>query len=260
MDYLQHINITYTILAREDTTIEELEKISLNFRKKILEQYEEKKYKVVKMTIGLHKNASRNHIHIGHTLFVGDKKLAHWDKHLRTFPLLQDKLNKDKIDIKISYKDNIEEIDIRNVLAYPLKEYKTNEDIKYLGDFIGLTEKEIFNLRDYAHQIYLVKSYDKKTQDEKKIIEEENTDNKYKYIDNELQLENIIHKIHFREKPIEIKIKQILGILFKYEKLQHLEKNKKVFRVNCMMDLAISYLYFKDLGSEEEIIGFKFRI
>ena len=260
MDYKQHINITYTLLCREDTKIEELEKLSKTFRKKILEQYEEKKYKVVKMTIGIHQNASRNHIHIGHVLYIGDKKLAHWDKHLRTHILLLDNSIKEKIDIKISYKDNIEELDVHNVLAYPLKEYKTDLEIRYIEQFIGLEQKEINHLRDYAHQIYLTKLYDNKTKEDKKIIEEENSDSKYKYLDNELEISDLLRKIHFREKQPEQKLKQVLGLLLKYEKLQHLEKNKKVFRTNCLLDITISYLYFRELISEDEIISYKFRI
>lgn len=212
------------------------------------------------MTIGIHKNASCPHIHLGHVLYVGLKQLAHWDKHLRGLINLDKNTFNDKIDIKISYKDKVGAVDIQNVLAYPLKEYETETEIKYIEQFIGLTQKEIYNLRDYANQIYKRKLYENKKSEDKKIIEEENTDSKYKYLDTELQIDNHLTKIRFKENPITLKLKQVLIKLLNYEKLQHIEKNKRVFRSNCMLDLAISYLYFRELANEEEIIEYKFRL
>ena len=75
--------VTYTLLAKDGTDEETLGKIVIKFKNKILEQYVEKKYIVEKLTMGLHQNANRLHWHMGHLVEIGEKKIIHWDKHLR---------------------------------------------------------------------------------------------------------------------------------------------------------------------------------
>ena len=247
--------VTYTLLAKDGTDEETLGKIVIKFKNKILEQYVEKKYIVEKLTMGLHQNANRLHWHMGHLVEIGEKKIIHWDKHLRGLITLADFDNsiKEKIDIKITFNDKVGSDDILNVLAYPLKEYTIYSEIREIKQFIGLEEKELEAKRDYAHQIYLTAKYERKCKEEKKIIREDSLTSKWQFLDEELKIECLGNKLLFKERTIESKIREVYKILLRYEKLQNKENDKKSFRINCVRDNAISYCYLRGLASEDEI-------
>lgn len=254
--------VTYTLLTKNEIIEETLGKIAINFKNKIFAQYVEKKYQVVKMTMGLHKKANRLHYHIGHLVDIGEKNIIHWDKHLRGLIALADSDNsiKEKIDIKISFNNTVEENDITNVLAYPLKEYTSIDEVLHIQDFINLTKNDIESMRQYANGIYKQKCYEKQCKEKKKMETEDNLTSKWKFLDEQLKIEYQEDFMSLKHLEYKWKLTKILHLLLDYETLQHQENDKKLFRVSTLNDVAISYLFYKKLLSNDEIIKYKFNL
>ena len=202
---------------------------------KIQELY--KKFIIEKMTIGLHQNASRIHYHFGLVIDTGDKELKHWDKYFS--PLLNEvkKTIKGEKNLKTTHRINITEDDEFGVLAYPLKEYECISKMKFICKFIGLNDEEIEALRKFSHDKYRKAKYDASVKEKKKIEEEENTENKYKYIEEQLSHLSSFHGEH----PV-MKLRIVCAILLEYQKLQYNTNQKRSFKSTCIKDLAQSYL------------------
>ncbi|WP_445775508.1 hypothetical protein, partial [Shewanella sp.] len=117
-----------------------------------------------------------------------------------------------------------------------------------------------------ASSIYDKILYEKKQKDEKKLILEDTTESKYAYLDKELfgisdyDNDTIYAVSEFKVKNIEKKLKAVCKTLMKYQKIQYYEQNKKCFKIGAIMDLAISYLYFRELTDEDELLDYKFKL
>jgi hypothetical protein len=257
------IAVTITVLDKKDdeeALIETTKKLILALPKYF--QTEKINYLIEMLTFGIHKNAKRKHTHIGFIFETNnDKIIKCWNKKIGD---MIDKVFRDKYDIKISFNDNVEDKDIRNVLAYPLKEYEKNNQILDRQRFMNISEEYLEELRKFANTEYQNVKYKREQEAKRAMIEEESVAHKYEYLDEQLKkysyLEDITQYQTFKASSIENKLKTIISHLLKYQMLQHKENNKLTFKTNCLMDLAISYLYFRHLISENEIMEYKFRL
>lgn len=217
----------------------------------ILEQL---KYSIIKYSIGLHKNSSREHHHI---IIIAetntDKILKYLDKKIH-------QIKKDigyQQEIRVSFKYetglgskslNTKDYD-ENTLGYAYKEYDSIEEIP-MDEQIGLTKEEIEELWDIGHKIYIKAQQIQKQKEEEKKQEE----TLYHYIDNQLKLysEDIKTASYQNFKYLEPrdKIQQIIQYILRYFK-----ENQKKFSINRLKDQAINYLYFSDLITDLEIIN-----
>ena len=250
--------ITYTLLPKCDLQDEELLDIADVFIQSLPNYYnrlnvkglKDIKYDIVCLTTGLHKDASRHHIHVGHLLETNsDKEIIHWDKTLR--PLLQPFINsfKTKIDLKISFNSKVEETDILAVLAYPLKEYRSFNDILLKNRFIGLTDKQTEDYRIFAHSKWLEVKQGKDKKEKDKRSTEETLENKWKWIDDVI----LDRRLEFYGMIVEDKLRFIMHNLLLYHKDQYVTNQKRSFRVACIKETALNYLYLKQIISENDV-------
>ena len=120
-------------------------------------------YACLKYTVGVHRNAERMHLHFHTVNEIGDKKiyktLAAKIKRLKAYadhdlPHPYYRIPKVKITVKYEGEDGF---DIRKSLAYPLKEYDTNDcmfkDIDF-DDVFGVPLEDLYDLREYGNSLY----------------------------------------------------------------------------------------------------------
>ena len=226
----------------------------------------ELKYNIEKMIIGKHDNATRSHYHIGTIVTYQSKTyIKHFHRKLRE-QLTQKKATDVLGDFKISFRHQTdEEYNEANVLQYPLKEKDNDHENKRLYDAYskGITEEEFKSYTITSQAIYNQAKYEKEQKEKKDILKKSNADTKYEYLDQSLGIiANEISPtfITLREQTLEEKIKKCLIICLKFEKHQHELNQKKVFKISSHMDLVLSYLYFRNLTTEEELIYQKFKM
>lgn len=223
------------------------------------------KYNIDKIIVGKHSNAKREHYHLAFLVSYSTSSLKHLNRKLT--PLIN---NKDRnVDFKISFYHNDDpKYDEIKPFMYPLKESQNKEQNKTLFSKysynILLSEFEQWSIT--AIGIYDKICYDLNQKKEQQLQKEDTTKSKYKYIDKELfnildyDSDTIYPLGDFMSKNIEQKLKEICKILLRYQKLQFQTSDKLVFKITSIMDLAISYLYFRNLVTEDELIEYKYKI
>lgn len=223
------------------------------------------KYKIEKLIIGKHSKAKREHYHLAVLVSYSNKPLIHLNRRLT--PLIN--TNGRKVDFKISFYHNDDpKYDEQKPFMYPLKESQNQEENKTLYDkyHYNILLSEFNHYSVTAIGIYDKMCYDLERKQKQQQQEEETTENKYKYLDNELfniqdyDKDTIYPTGEFRSYNIEKKLKMVCKSLLRYQRILHHERHKKVFKITSIMDLAISYLYFRDLVSEDELLEWKYRI
>lgn len=250
------ICFNYT-LTQKIATEETFDNLIVPFIDMIEKAYKDKNYKLVYQSVGLNVNATRRHHHINTVIETEQKDIKNWDS--RVLPLIQEwkSKNKEKVDVYLSiWRTDDPKFELRRLIGYPLKEYEKFNQIVYLQYFVGLSHEEIEEYRKLANEIYQKAKYEYLKNKEKKLLEEETTDNKYEYITKTLDLstsDKILERDRFKNNDIRVKINIVKSILFKYQKLQFHQNNKKVFKLSAIKELAISYLYFMDLCNEDEL-------
>lgn len=220
-------------------------------------------YKIEKQIVGKHSNAKREHYHIAVKISYSKSPVKHLNRKLT--PLL----NEQDLDYKISFYHNDDpKYDEKKPFMYPLKETenKVQNQILYTKYALNVSEEEFASSSLTASSIYDKILYEKKQKDEKKLILEDTTESKYAYLDKELfgisdyDNDTIYAVSEFKVKNIEKKLKAVCKTLMKYQKIQYYEQNKKCFKIGAIMDLAISYLYFRELTDEDELLDYKFKL
>lgn len=220
-------------------------------------------YKIDKQIVGFHSNAKREHYHIAVKISYSKSPVKHLNRKLT--PLL----NEPNLDYIISFYHNDDpKYDEKKPFMYPLKESQNQvqNKILYTKYAINISEEEFASNSITASAIYDKALYEKKAKIEKKMILEDTTESKYQYLDKEIfsitdyDNDTIYAVGDFKCQKIEKKLKVVCKTLMKYQKIQYLEQSKKCFRIGSIMDLAISYLYFRELTTEDELLGYKFNL
>ncbi len=233
------------------------------FISKIDEVMKKLEYTIERRIVGLHSNAKREHYHIAVKISYSKNQVKHLNRKLT--PLLNEK----DLDYKISFYHNDDpKYDETKPFMYPLKEHqnKTHNETLHRKYAIDISEEDFKSYLLTSSAIYDKILYEKKQKDEKQIILQDTTESKYKYLDTELfniidyDNDTIYAVSDFKCQNIENKLKSVCKTLLKYQKIQYLEQNKKCFKIGALMDLAISYLYFRNLVSEDELLDYKYRI
>lgn len=214
---------------------------------------EELGYELLKFTVGVHRNAERMHLHFHTVNEIGDKKmyktLPAKIKRLKAYSdhdLPHPKFMIPKIKITVKYEEE-DGYDTRKSLAYPLKEYDTNEcmfkDIDF-DDVFGITLEELYDLRAYANSLY--KEYVLKYNERQKQ-QEDKKDKKmalYDHLDKVIVTTNIPDYNGEVCTIVRYTVKQML-IYYKM--------NNQNFSIHQLKNVAINYLYFKEIIDERQI-------
>lgn len=251
--------LIYTLLQKVSTNIE-FDKIPEKFMNYCEKQYKDNSYNILSQTIGLHVNATRRHFHIAQYVDTNvQKQIKNWDKKI--LPLFTEfkKQHKDILDMKLSVRQSTDDdFDLQKLHAYPLKEYESITDVKHRELCFPFDDNQLNDLRKYSNQIYQVAKYEYERKKEKEIIENDNVENKYNYLDKKLEEQFNDYKdkhnwIHHTDYTV--KLRQIQRYLLQYQKLQFEENNKRTFKLSAIKDLSISYLYFRNYATEDDLIG-----
>lgn len=214
-------------------------------------------YDICCNTYGIHRNAERLHIHY-HTInefIVTEKKKIYKDKGLiskikrlktyeiHTLPYKEFVIP--EVKLSVNYEDALD-YDEKKVLAYPLKEYDTNED---MGKEVeeerckGIGVKRLDDLRKYANSLY-VKS---KKQYEKQEKKKTNKDDLYSYLDKVVIKSNLYEL----EQDIQSLVRYVVKMMLMYYK-----ENCKNFSIHQLKNQAVNYLYFSDVINENQICNY----
>lgn len=190
------ISVTFTLMSKDDNEellIEET-KILIELIKK---QFKDNNINILKIGVGIHKNAERLHTHTSIVMAYEGKELKHLDKKFATIIKYK---NKD-YDLKKSiYRET--DAKYRDDLGtqYCLKEYENFDEIILKDYFIGFNDDEIEQLRAVGNAEYQKAVKQRQRDAERKKMEEDET----------LQLFEFIHK-------------KILGDASPYDKCDFLE-------------------------------------
>lgn len=217
-----------------------------------------------KRTIGLHKNATRKHIHVA----LVNIELPSC-KDIRKYynrKGLREKLQIDSKDLKFSiYGITDEKYNEKNCLAYPLKEYTSNEEIMYRQYIKGLQEDEIESYRSYANSIYSAKQYKQQRDEQRAEQTTSRTEKVYEYLEktayrNYINYEDGFIKDEYHEKGIEWLYVSLFEIVCDYNVD---EESKITFRWSDIPNLVYTFMYreYKTFRLEKyQIIRFNQRL
>lgn len=241
--------INYTVYLGEDSIDDHLNYIA----QRHLEISNELGYELLEATCGVHRNASRCHIHY-HT--VNEMN------NTKVYKILNDKIKRLKCykeytlvhpkfkipEVKITFKyENQEGYDQEKSLAYPLKEYDTDADMLKdidLNDNHNISYERLKELRKNANDIYRESLNEQAKRDDQKAKKENKKTALYSHLDNVVITTNIPHYHGEIETIVRYTVKQML-IYYKM--------NNQNFSIHQLKNVAINYLYFKDIIDERDI-------
>ena len=217
------MNITLTMFSNENEKIE------------TMYQWIKENIKYEKMSIGIHKNATRPHVHYGLTKIEKPNV-----KHLRLY-YNKKGLKEVHPDIKLSVHENANEEDCKKCLGYPLKEYEKIEDIKY-RQYINIDDQELEGYRVFAHGVYRAANYIKNNKEEKKEAGNNRMlsleDYVTKKIETEMMTEEKIMKKEF-DDPAKCYV-EIFNMVCEYS---HEEEDKITWRWTDIANYSYSKMY-----------------
>ena len=245
--------VTFTLFSIDllDETIQLLEKV-----------FKDLKYTMIRRITGLHSNSKRPHYHIAVLLSYGQKPVKHFNRQITT------KLGSEYLgDLKISFYHNDDKnYDVEKPFMYPLKEKTNSENNDLLWEQYAFNvPRETYNRwKETAISIYDAILYKRHQEMELKDIREDTTKSKYNYLDKHVLKKetdtDTPYMTKFRQRDFQSKLKEVCKALLQYQREQHEENNKLTFRVGSIMDLAISYLYFRKMASEDEVLFYKYAL
>ena len=216
------MNITLTMFAVDDENVEDMY------------NWIEENITYDKISIGVHKNASRHHVHFGLTGVdlptVKDQRKAYNRKGL----------NKVHPDIKLSMHKDPDEEDNKKCLGYCLKEYDKFSKIKY-RDKINIDDEELESLRIYAHAIYCSVKYNENKKQERKEQGNERANRLEEYLNEhykQFMTDEEMYKPEYNDVPrLYIELCKLICD-FNCE-----EENKITWRWSDIANIAYSYMY-----------------
>lgn len=244
----QKLLINFTIFPNtediedvEDELSKRIEYYSTEYVKQIRDKL---KYKILKLTIGIHRQATRPHIH----MFVNFR--THKGKK---YQYLAQKIAKTATPFDIVD-------DIKQTIVYegePLKQKK--KIIKYdetsmrycfkegnLDDYYwGITDDEYTTLRAKAIEEWNTVLKMRKAEEEKTKTKNENKKHLYEHTYDEYKIQ------HSHLDTIKEKIKKVIRIMLQYHREEMLNLD-----VTRLKNKAIEFLYYYEFIDEEEIIQY----
>lgn len=242
------VAINYTVYIKNIQEIPYDVDYIIERHNQIMKQME---YTVKRSTYGVHRNASRYHIHY-HTINIipEDKKI---------YKILNAKIKTLKTKITLSYAEYIlpeikisyhYEYDENAILGYPLKEYENNKimksdiNIQYL---VNVTDIHLEELRSQANKIYVNSQKEHEKKELQKMEKTQQKKDLYKYLDTVVIVDEIPEGYGNIEHIMRFTIKQMLKFY---------KENLKNFSIHQLKNVAINYLYYKNKITEKNIIDY----
>lgn len=205
------------------------------------------KYRLVHVISGRHckSNTGKVHWHINMIIETDEKDARKYKDFGSKFRRLKINVPKEYKELfpenyKIKYYYDSSPVYDESCMGYPLKEYSDFTEIPLKLQY-GYTDDEIENLRQKAHKIWVKKytEYEAKQKEEQQLQE---------YLDDNVYFDNFVEI-----NPL-IKIRQVIRQILLYRKIQNRKGQIKSIQLTRLRDQATSYLYFKNLITEADIL------
>jgi hypothetical protein len=251
------ISIMITIFSHEDNLI-------VDYLGKVDRLCDELKYEKLKVVYGKHRQSKRAHTHMTCILETnGSKTYKGLDSKVRRSAGFNTSKTQDLLelfqstDYKISVRTALDKgFNEMLGLGYPLKEYDNDgeleKDIRRSrhqseggGMFdlaYGVTDKEVYELRKEANDSYQIAKAYRAKQEEQELKGKNQKLSLYAYLDTQINIFECNEHVDYK---LRLVIKEIL---------LYYKKENKSFRLNGLKDMAINYLYQKDLVESDDII------
>ena len=208
-------------------------------------------YELCCNTYGIHRNAERLHLHFHSVNDIKKGKIFKKNglqskiKRLDSFkcPLLAHKdFVLPEVKLSTNYDDDINWDSVK-ILAYPLKEYDSNDKMikeVNVGECVNVTIRQLEEYRAYAHALY------QRAQKEFVKKEQKKTDkgDLYSHLDAVIITTNIPDLCSEVRLIVLYTVKQIL---------EYYKMNQKNFSIHQLKNQAVNYLYFKEIINSTQI-------
>ncbi len=259
------ISLLFTFLSKDDDS-EKLIEQTINLINLMKKQYKDKKYNIVRLVAGLHRNSNRLHTHIGHILEYPDKEhVKNWDKKdvIASFR----KACPEGYDFKVSYYlETDSKYDEEFGLCYCLKEYDNFEAILMKEHFENISDRQLEELRQFGNDKY-----------KRAVSENERNERRKNQSENESEeMENFIythilnydHEVYkhlstgerpFRFLQVKEQYKKIKVWILEYFRNKAEKSGKpiiKSFKAISIRDYAVNYLTGYEFTDMEELADF----
>lgn len=220
-------------------------------------------YTIIKQTLGGHAEANEKHIHIMTVMDTNEakiyktlnKKITDIDIDKLSFPTKAVADDYIKLRKKISFiyegeqKKHRKKIILydESSMGYPFKEYTQNHRIQYYLQ-IGFTDTELHEMRKVANISWLDVKRKKNKHDAEEMAKKENEKNMTDYLKEHITP-------GYETKTL---IRQTMKHIWIWKKQAHLKGACNSVRVASVKDWAISFLYFNNYITEDEIIDLQY--
>lgn len=241
------VMINYTVYLGED----ELENYVKYIEKRHCDIAKELGYTIWGATYGVHRNAERIHMHYHtkNTIPAGTKFykiLNDKIKRLKCYAVHEAPHKQFKIPkVHISFKyGNEEGYDWYKSLSYPLKEYSNDKEMEK-----EVTEETCINVAQCQLREMRKKANDIYNESQRQKMEELNKKNKKACLYNHLDEVIITSNIPHYKGEVELLVRYTVKHMLMYYKM-----NKQSFSIHQLKNVAINYLYFREIIDEGDIV------
>lgn len=247
--------IILTITTADNQTEQELIQFLKEYVEYIKIVYKANEYNIVKLGLGIHKNASRLHAHIG-TIVEIDKKqdVKHWNKKLTSII----KMDNPAYELRRTpYRDSDPKYNEDSAISYLFKEYETDEQVVLTDTFIGIDNWP--ELRYSGHNQYIQAQAEHERTALRKKQEDDENENIVQFIRDFIHPRNrktttaygLFHECGFTQRYLIVKI-----AILQYYQQRYEDTGRRSFKAYSVRDKAIAFLTTEKLCELTDLAQF----
>ena len=249
--------IIFTITQGEDQNQEALLELSTEYIEYVKLVSEKEKWKVSRLGVGIHKNASRLHTHIAIIVDIPDEQnVKFWNKKLQSLFKLE---NPNYECRRTLWKSDNPKYNEECAITYLFKEYESDDEIVLKEKFIGIDAEEMSRLRDIGNTEYKKSVAEHERTALRKKQEEDENENIVQFIKDFTSPKNRktnteygqFEFVQFKQKYLIVKI-----AILEYYQQRYEQTGKRSFKAYSIRDKAISYLTTENLCSKVDLAEF----
>lgn len=221
-------------------------------------QYEDNGYTIIRTGVGIHRDATRLHSHIGTIIDIDpSQNVKHWNKKLTSIL----KINNSLFELRRTpYRDDDPLFDEMKCIAYCLKEYSAFENVEMLKSFMNMTDEEIEKHREYGNDHYIKAKAEKERNAMRKKLEEDEGENIAQYIRDYIAPKNrkrdYMKDTQFEALGFTGRYKFVKVAILCYYQQRYEDTGRRNFKAYSVRDKAISFMISEKLCSFEDVADF----
>lgn len=249
--------IIFTITQGEDQNEEALIALNTEYIDYIKSVVEKEKWKLDKLGVGIHHNATRLHTHIAIIVDIPDEQnVKFWNKKMQSLFKMD---NPNYECRRTMWKKDNPKYNEEMAITYLFKEYESDEEIILKDKFIGIDAEEMTRLRIIGNDEYKKSLAEHERTALRKQAEEDENENIVQFIRDFTHQKNRKFNTEygqfltmgFKQKYVCVKI-----AILEYYQNRYEQTGKRGFKAYSIRDKAIAYLTTENLCSKMEIAEF----